>query len=1235
MQPKTFLALILSGLIVALIGSVILFFVTSFSSYILFSLFFLLAATVAATVLGKIIVLKIRVKGGNYIGLHVFLMMSSITLMILQLANIYIAMVNAILYVIVLIFALGFFTLNILKFKPSYSRIEYVALAYPLSMASLAIIGTIMVIIPSNLRGIATLATVTFLSVISLSVIRSEKETNVNKHSEIIIKNGELILVITLILFIVFFVAIYPELANFPGLDISRNFLYALSFSKDSLGNFYYMNTASPLFSAYQSSMIYIIKPSVQVFQATAISLNIFAILSFYAMASQYLKRYGDHTPAIATLIWSTFAGFGWLSFITNKINNPQSSLISLIGQADVFSYGDITWRRNFFYLSMEASFALVFGVLYFLKRRDLSNTNQVLLMTLLMTPIPLMHEYGVFLLLPVLLCFAAVYSQELKQQLQNAAYSLIIASFAGLFLNYILNIKAPTIPIDILPFSGFILTGLAILAITFLLGRVPRKHSVIIKKLSGSKCTLLLLTLLTLLFLVSLLLWLGRNIIFNFNSLDIFGYVPIFLYPVKLGIACILAIAAVYIISTNFRFHSKELVAFLASVLLLIFVSLILSIMQMGYVSEFTFNPNSWLSGFIRMNILNFRAERMFEIFKIPIAILASIALGEYFVTKTKLVKSSLLKYFAVFGLISLILISGMASTCLGFEYYCNQTQTNPLSSSELNIINTMQNDIYANGKATIISPQTPTSCLDFTGATTIATESTAAWTSESPELPLFVTRYSETTPTFLYLNKVLDYPALNDYAGNYLAHLTNVTSTYLENSEVQIKEINNTSVPTPNSNTALIVPYDTSTMSVTPPLYQQEENQYTIASLFFQPGLQSVNSYPKPINYSNVQINETASFNGLDSYIRINGTQTSFNKLTIDFAFQPLNLTEDQVIVAKLDWGNPLQKSWEIVQYGKSLVFKISSDGSNETDVSTRDILQLNTEYAVQCEYDGASMQIFINNNLIAAKAYQNGIFATNTDITIGAELYDNRPTSFANMLLKDITILNDIPQVTEPVFDVYDFLSSMGLNYTTILSDDSNIGSYATLILPYDDVTTQQMLTQLEDSAQKNNIRNVAIINTNGYGPLLNLFGNETSETFNANQIFAGQNYTMQPAIEVPKISPNKNTTTEAQYINNNSSSPLVLTITQDQLTLIYINIYPLLSQNQLLNPTPLQSLTKTLTNYIGLYNETTVSPWFSEPSLLFTNLKANGTINISSNSLVFNHTSRKPNAKYKQL
>jgi hypothetical protein len=102
-------------------------------------------------------------------------------------------------------------------------------------------------------------------------------------------------------------------------------------------------------------------------------------------------------------------------------------------------------------------------------------------------------------------------------------------------------------------------------------------------------------------------------------------------------------------------------------------------------------------------------------------------------------------------------------------------------------------------------------------------------------------------------------------------------------------------------------------------------------------------------------------------------------------------------------------------------------------------------------------------------------------------------------------------------------------------------------------------------------------------------------------------------------VPKIDPNNDTKITAQYVDDNQSSPLVTTTTQGQLTLIYVNIYPLISQNQLFNPFLGQALAKTLGNYSELYDTTTVTPWFTEPSLLFTKLTANGTISVQSNSL----------------
>lgn len=1210
MQPKSALTFFVVGLIISLAGSIIFVLTSPPQSYILFSMFLPLSALLTLTVLGNVLVIRIHLRASS-IELHVFLVLASIILVILQLANIYVETINAILYVIVFIFGLGFSLLSLLEFQPSFSRSEFLALAYPLSLASLAIFGLITPIIPASGRGLVASMAIVLLSLAAFLSKRREKQAKGQRHRELVLKNNELILVATILFFVCFFAELYPQIASLLGSDIANNFQQALIFTKDTFEN---TGALYPLFGLYQSSLIYIAKPSVETFQVTMVSLNILALLSFHAMASQYLKKYGDHTAAIATLIWGTFAGFGWLNVLTNRIGNPTASLLSLIGQADAFSYGDTTWRRLFFYLSMEATFTLVFAVLYFLKRNDLSRTKQIILMMLLITPIPLMHPYGTYLLLPALLCFAVICTKELKRQLNYAAYSLVISSFASLLLNYVLWIKAPHIPINVLTFSGYVLTGIGIIAITSLLGRNPRRAKVNVEAFSDNKYMFPIAVLIILLYFTSLLPWLKGDSAFNFSSLNRVGYVPSFLYSVKLGVVGVLAISTSYILLRSQRFRSKELAAFLALALLMIFVSRILATIQMQYASEFTFNPNSWLSETIRQNILQFREERMFELFKVPLAVFASVALAKTAIFKTKLKKTNLPSYLATSVLISLILISGMASTFLGLEYYHNLTD--PLSSSERNIINTMQNNIYAMGKATIIAPYT--SYLGFTGTTPIVTESAAAWTSKSPELPLLVTRYSKATPTYIYLHKTSDYQELAKYAGNYLEHISNTAQTYLENQEVQVKIINNGSIPTPQSSTALVIPYDESTMTISEPFYTEEYKQHITLALFFEKNMQSMDFYQEPVSYHNIDMNETAIFGGADSYIRINGTGTNFNKILVEFEFQPLDLSMSQVIVSKFDYGTPSRKSWEISQYGKQIAFKISPDGEKEETLLTGEILAPNTQYTVRSEYDGTSMKMFIDGKIAASKPYQNGIFQSNTDLIIGAELYNGEPIASAKMSLEHIRVLDAIPSVAEPVFYAYDLLSSAGLNYTTTLSNDETRNNYETQVLPYDDIITYEMLTGLEANQQTADTHYVVILNTNGYGPLLNIFANITSGSFVANGIFTDEYSATQAQIDVPIITPNNDTEVKAQYVNNSFSSPFIMVTTQNRFTLVYVNIHPLIQQDQLSSPILVQIVTEVLGNYLEMCKEPAMSPWFYESGLLFKGLEADGAIQVSANS-----------------
>jgi hypothetical protein len=739
-------------------------------------------------------------------------------------------------------------------------------------------------------------------------------------------------------------------------------------------------------------------------------------------------------------------------------------------------------------------------------------------------------------------------------------------------------------------------------------------------KKILNNKLIPLTFILL-ILYSASLLLWFNGNLIYNFNSLNRFGYVPWFLYPEKLGMAGIMAIIAIYIILKNPENNSKELIAISASILLMIFASRLISTMQMQYTSEFTFNPNSWISESLRKIILNFREERMFELYKIPIAIVAAIVLSEHTLSRVKQ-KTSFTKYIAMPGLVSLILISGVSSTFLGFEYYHEASRLNQINPLELDSIKSLQNKVYETGKSIIISPQTPSAYLDFTGATAIVTESPAAWKSKSPELPLFVTRYTKTTPTYIYFHKTRDYNKLSEYSANYLEHVSNISSILQENSEVQVKIIGNYSIPTPQSSTALIVPYDYNRMTISEPFFEGIYKQSTVLALYFEENMQSMNSYQPPINYNNVEIKNMAIFNGVNSYIRINGTGINFDKISVEIEFQPLNLNENQVLISKFDWGSPPKKSWEIAQYGKTIAFKVSPDGEKEVVLQTNVILERNKTCTIKCEYDGNYLRIFVNNKVMASKPYQNGIYKSNIDFIVGSELYNNNPSAFANIILKRIRILNDVPIGTESIFYVYDLLSATGFNYTTILSNDNSINNYKTLILPYDDIVTEEILNKLNYNQSKTNSMSILIINSNGYGPLLNLFGKLTTDTFLANKIYTNKYLTTNYTLKVPIINPNKNTEIRAQLTNELISSPLIMMTTKNKINLIYINIYPLIEQNQLSNQALLQSLKETIgDNSIKIYNENSITSWFTEPSLLFTKFTASGTINILSNSVAY--------------
>ncbi len=1214
--PRHFLNIVIP----TLIGTIVLFLSTPPRSYILYLFWVLLVVAVVVSATGRHprLILKIPSRGRTIIPL--FLICSAILLLISVLSDT-IAQIRPFLYVVVILLAPGLSILQIMRYEARSSLFETLSLSFTISVVLLMIVGTALFLMPVTSRNLSVFGIVLFLCLLSYALNwRRNKGLPCNKF-ELSLGSDSLVIGIVLLIFGYFIADLYPALGNVLGWDLSRMFLTALAYSKYPPGGIYYLSLLYPLFSVYESYIITLVGPlppsshPVDAFHLTSILVNFLIIIAFYVMANAYLKNYGRYVPAVATAMWTMFSGFGWLSFIAERTVTQNESMLSLISNADVISYGDITWRRLFFHLPMELSLGIAFSLLYLLKRDDMPRFKLTLLMVFLLIPLPLIHPGVMPLLYGFLLCFALFAKNQMKKPLKSFGYSLVVAPLGTMLVAYVLGVYTGG---TFKPLLEYIPLGLAILVLTRI--RMPIRLSSKINVKASMKSIGVALTLFVLtMYLAAILLWFSGNLPFEYGSLDIFGYIPWFLYPMRLGILGVLYFPSIYIILTNEHYKSRELLAVAVSVPLLLFGGRLISIINTNYASEFLYNPHNYMFASLQSILSLMREDRMLEILRIPLAIVGSLVLSKVALVKMRRPRSPSNPWI-VYVMVSLIFISGMSSVFLGFEYYHNATQTNVASSKVLSVIETLRDRIYQNGSGVIIAdPQIPGEYLDYTGAVAIYQESPAAWRSNSPEFPLFVTRVSKLVPTYIFVNKTLDSQMTMDRKEAYLQHLSDTAPVYLSNEELAIKQINNWSIPVNESSTALVIPYDASTKAAMPPkTWYQSDKQFMVLGLFFEDSMRSLNFYKEGPSGTNVKLNGTAIFNGVNSSIRLDDENTNFDKILVELKFQPLDLTHNQVIISKFDWGTPPRKSWEIAQYGKKIAFKISPDGNKEEVLLTDEILSPNVQYVLRAEYDGYFMKIFVNDRNVASKPYDKGVSKTNTNIVIGAELMNNVTTSFANMMLWHVQVLDGIPPSTESIFYAYDILSSSGFNYTTMVSNDNGIENHDVLVLPYDDLTCYDIFNQVVNS-QTARVRSVVVLNTNGYGPFLSHFGRMTTGIFSASGIATSKYLGMLPSVKVPAIE-STGADVKARYVANSNSSPFIMATTINRVSLIYVNIYPLISINQVFNKAAVECIIEVLSDRIKPFDATTLSPWFTlEPSLLFTRLNATGTIKLVSGSI----------------
>jgi|GEM_PF-3267776 len=800
---------VVSNLILALLVALI-FVIVSHSNYTSLTVYLLLVVftTLALTYDGQVVI-RLKV---TRIHLQIGLMLVSGGLLYAHLLNVELSGIWLAAFVIVMILLPGMSALELIGPNPTSSGWENLGLVYGLGFSYDCVAGILVLGVSASQRGTWLLSSTLALSILSvlIGVLRWKRKRRILPQRPMSAGYDDLLLVGILGVLVLIYIGLYPNLSAIVN-DVYRGYLRAKLVSNGL--NAGTTTGDGPLLYVFQALPFSVANPSEATFQIAYIPLNLFMVISFYAMAKAVLRGYPRQTPVIATAFWSLFSGFGWIEYLTQSFNSSPSTFISVIAKADVVSYGDIwTLRRNFYFLSMEASLAIVFLIIYLTLRTELG-TKKFALLVPLATLIPFLHPYVIYFLFFFLVVLAFVLLERQRDDLRQAGFSFLIAALPSCAISYILGMHGLESSFGL--YGIFALVGLAILLVCSpsLGHRVPRRVLSFSHIMKRGHAVLSITIVLMALYLGFLASWYAGAVSFNFQSLLIFGYVPWELYPVRLGIVGALGILGFFLAFKKTTGATRELVS--------LFILTVLMILALRATSEFQllaakqaqlFSPGSALYT-LHQVLLGIEEDRFVYILMVPLSMIAAVTVMSLVPSRSKHTSSRVVLTLAI---VSMLVVSGTSSLVLGFEY-CQSACSPQLNPFQVEALQSVQSQALRQATSLITSPATDPSLLVLSESTVIATESPAIWASVSPEFPLSVLRYSSHAPTYIFLSNGPDTSAIS--AGStYLDQLANLASTIVQNQGAQVRLVQNMSAPSSSSSTALVVPYDSSDASVTP---------------------------------------------------------------------------------------------------------------------------------------------------------------------------------------------------------------------------------------------------------------------------------------------------------------------------------------------------------------------------------------------------------------------------------
>ena len=769
-------------------SSITLWLLESPLKYILFFLEVALILTVYHSLSGNFKKIRFKIKGNTISKLalarkldYAFLA-TSLMLLALNIfrSNNTLSLVFAI---IVSFFLPGYVLLRLLKFHSLNTWLEWLVLAFALSIGLTSLIVTLVLPFTTH-RAILISAIYIGISLSPLLKDRIGKsgeslqihaDSRVNKHDLF----DALLLLWVSLFFIIVISSLYPQMAYRPGLDIVRHFSSSrlLMLAPGAYQSPY------PWFHLTWAAVYELASPLMGVFQTGLAYLSLIVVFSFYIMARAYLKDVDRRAPILATVFFSVFSGFGWLHFLGEKLTtlDPGKHLDILRASNDA-SYWDIGYGQGpwiwLWFRPLTLGVIGLFTLLYLLKRTDINKRSFLILAYFAVLSLGMVHSSELIFYTILLFTLSLFLTPAVQIRLKDSLYASLLAAISILvfliFYNFIgLRIQFAVFAIAI-PIALFALSIL----IVKLRQRLPNLTSHILK--INTTHIYYVTTGLSALWLAMLLYWFTNTDNFHVSMVSSVLAVPWILYPVLLGICGLLTFSGIFYMAKHYR--NDSVIIFVAIFIVGIIFGRLLTYINLQY----------FLSGYW---------ERRF----IPLTFSASTIIASLSVfhiikkMQSKLIISSLL--------LSLLVVTGLTSTALSIEHQMLATQKFRLTSDELSQISLL-NELNSNSYLLTFSSHSLLVAEYAAFAWRIGYFRDHIWPATSPELVLNALFSTEHTAV-IYLSEE-DYAQLltAPYSEGYVTrHLLYIAPLVYNSAKASIYDLQAIAPPAENSYVVLVM--------------------------------------------------------------------------------------------------------------------------------------------------------------------------------------------------------------------------------------------------------------------------------------------------------------------------------------------------------------------------------------------------------------------------------------------